>query len=76
MPQSMLVGLTSVEIHLSPRHAGGVLMVDDLLNELHLLTCCSGCQTDFGADHFKYFRCSHEERQVFGPLHEVYIELL
>ena len=60
MLQSVLVSLTSIEIHLSSRHAGSVCTVDDLLNELHLLISCSGCRVDFGGDLFKGFTCSHE----------------
>ena len=73
MPQSVLVSLTSVEIHLSARYAGSVCTVDNLLDKIHLRIGCPGCKVDLGLDLVEYFTCLHERGQILGSRHKVYI---
>ena len=74
MLQSVLVSLTSVEIHLSAHDAGSVSMVDNLLNEFHVLIVCSGYRVDLGSDLVQGSTGSRQGWQILGSTHEVYIE--
>ena len=72
MLRSVLVSLTSIEIHLSSCHARGVFMVDDLLNELHLFISCSGYGVDFDADIFSRASRARMSREKYLVLRMKY----